>query len=188
VLFLTCWCRKRLSQIPTAKDTDSFPLPISSAFTPSIPHAQGNALSPNLRSYRPPRSNHNRSNARSGQRKSKLNLKAAAKGDSSNTIPIRGFEAPKAPRLASSAPSTYSPLHPTASPASALAKMTAGGFKPRQTPARAIKNAASKGTIEAESTGEERGESVTPRQGHLGDLMASGEPRRETMGTKRVKV
>ena len=142
VLFLTCWCRKRPSRDPSPSYSNSFPLPISSSFIPPAHAAHGATSIPIIRSYRP-RSSHNRSNARPGQRKSKLTIKPAANGDPSNTIPIRGFETPKALRMAASAPSPYS-THATLSPSAALAKMTAGGYRPRQTPARDSMNAAAR--------------------------------------------
>ena len=142
VLFLTRWCRKRPSRNPSPSDSTSFPLPISSSFIPPAHAAHGTTFIPINRSHRP-RINHNRSNARPGQRKSKLTLKSAANGDPSNTIPIRGFETPTARGMAASAPSSY-PVHATLSPSAALAKMTAGGFRPRQTPARATMNAAAR--------------------------------------------
>ena len=194
MLFLTSWCRKRPSQSPSL-DTSTLPLQISSSSTLPPASAHGpNSLSHN-RSYRHPRSNHNRSNARPGHRKSKPNLKGI-----SSTIPIRGYETPKPARLATSAPTTYSPLHGTTSPAAALARMTAGGYKPRQTPARVAFNAAaarSKDGIEAvdltdlPGDGEEavrvrkeRSASATSRPG---GLMVSGTGV-EKGTAKRVKV
>ena len=116
VLFLTCWCRKQPSQFPQPpiEDDTSFPLPISSSFTPVPPAIPppGTAQARSLRVHRP----HNRSNAKPGGRKSKLNVKSADASKAeveSVTIPIRGMEGAKATRggrMASSAPSAFQPL------------------------------------------------------------------------------
>jgi len=85
------------------------------------------------------------------------------------------METPRPSRLASSAPSTYATPSPQVQQA-AMAKMTAGGFKPRQTPARVLLNAAAashrqetidltspvKSGISAERVRKERSESATP--------------------------
>ena len=161
MLFLNCWCRRRPSQMSSPPEDDSFPMAISSSFGAS----PASVPSPvrNLRQHR----GHNRSNAR--PRKAKITLK----GDLSSTIPIRGMETPP-PRLASSAPSAF----PTPSPQAALAKMTAGGFRPRQTPARVLINAAAASNRPPEDTGErvrkDRSESTTPgpsRPSHLASVI-----------------
>lgn len=99
------------------------------------------------------------------QRRSRQNLR----GDVSSTIPIRPAETPRSARFTSaSAPSTYSPLHTTLqSPSAAFAKMNAGGFKPRQTPARTQMHAAAAAAKEAEEAErarvrKERSGSTTP--------------------------
>lgn len=124
VLYLTCWCRKRPSAIQTPIDSDvsSMPLPLSASYS-------GPSHMAEVKPARQPR----RAVGRPMQRRSRPNLRA----DYTSTIPIRQPETPRAGRFASSAPSTYSPLHLTAaSPSAAFAKMHAGGFKPKQTPAR----------------------------------------------------
>ncbi|ORX33498.1 Maf1 regulator-domain-containing protein [Kockovaella imperatae] len=141
ILFLTCWCRRRPSQVqaPPIEDGTSFPLPISSSFgsTPALTPQVGTQTR-SSRSHRV----HNRSNARP-TRRSKLTIRDPRAEREASTIPIRGMETPRprvqpaTPRLASSAPSLISALSPQA----ALAKMSVGGFRPKQTPARAAMNA-----------------------------------------------
>lgn len=156
MLYLTCWCRKRPSTVspPLDADTSSFPLPLAASY--SGPSPMVNDLKP----PRKPRQMH----ARPTQRRSRPNLR----NDFSSTIPIRQPETPRPGRLASSAPSTYSPLSIAQSPSAAFAKMNAGGFRPRQTPARSLINAA-KEAKEAEEAAaararvrKERSGSTTP--------------------------
>lgn len=147
VLFLTCWCRKRPSHVSNPdEDSTAFPQAISSSFTPptsmSFQQPSQIAAAKALRQQRI----HNRTNHRPTRRKSKINIKAAGgKPDIiAATIPIRGMETPprsSSSRLAVSAPSTFN-LNGLASPQAALAKMNVGGFRPKQTPARIVINAA----------------------------------------------
>ncbi|ORY25354.1 Maf1 regulator-domain-containing protein [Naematelia encephala] len=176
VLFLTTWCRKRggsLAQL-APDETSVFPSQISSSFT------SGSAF-PGFSTRPPhPRSLHNRANARPGHKRSRGNLKATIAGDMSSTIPIRGMETPRSTRLATSAPSSFTPLHQTPSQsAAAMARMTAGGFKPKQTPARMLINAAAAAKeAEEQRVRKERSESAQ-------SLLAHESP---TTKGKRVKV
>lgn len=198
VLFLTCWCRKRYGQQSTPpEDQGSYPLPISA----SHPSAPGPSSIHKVPFNRQTRSAHNRNHARLSNRKSKQNLKAAAGTDIiASTIPIRGMETPRATRMASSAPSTMSPLSTVATLA-ALAKMTAHGFKPRQTPSRLQLNAAAakkqgaNPVPEANEGGgavrKERSESGQPSPGAFPDLAESsfgGELNTLSSKGKRVKI
>ncbi|WWC87251.1 uncharacterized protein L201_002139 [Kwoniella dendrophila CBS 6074] len=145
ILFLTCWCRNRpLHPIPQIES--AFPIQISASF--SSPSSSFEHLAP-LNNGNVIRSNRY---SHSHHRKSKSSLRtisSSIKGDStSSTIPIRGMErasyqhqpvTPRATRLASSAPSGDL-YNGTKSP---MTKMMAGGFKPRQTPARTALNAQS---------------------------------------------
>jgi len=209
VLFMTCWARKRPSHVSSPPDDDSgaFPLAISSSFS-STGGLSGSASGPT----RTPRSQRvNRQNQRS--RKPKINYKLATsvdKGALSSTIPIRGMETPRPARLASSAPSAYMTPSPQVQQA-ALAKMSVGGFRPRQTPARVLLNAAAasnkvidmtsssssaspitpapKSGISAERVRKERSESTTPGPSHILSNMPGGSPGGlEPAGGKRVKV
>jgi hypothetical protein len=167
ILFLTCWCRKRPQHPADPSDQSSFPLPISASFSS------------------PPSSSplhHRRVNySRVTRRRSKSNLKSMP--NVTGTIPIRSFETPKPTRLATSAPSTFLA---TPSPSSALARMTAGGFRPKQTPARVLINAAREQPVvdltEVDRVRKERSESTTPGPGVVGIMDAVGEK------GKRVKV
>jgi hypothetical protein len=208
VLFLTCWARKRPSHVSSPPDDDSgaFPLAISSSFS-STGGLSGSASGPT----RTPRSQRlNRTNHRS--RKPKISHRLATpaeKGALSSTIPIRGMETPRPARLASSAPSAYQTPSPQVQQA-ALAKMSIGGFRPRQTPARVLLNAAAasnkvidltsstsaspvtpapKSGISAERVRKERSESTTPGPNHILGSVAGGSPGGvEPAGGKRVKV
>lgn len=122
---MTCWCRKRPSTASSPIDTDSSSMPLPLAASYSGP-------SPDL-DFKIPKGPR-RSNGRLAARRSRQNLR----NDHSSTIPIRQPETPRGGRFASSAPSVYSPMHATPSPNAAFAKMTAGGFKPKQTPARSL--------------------------------------------------
>jgi hypothetical protein len=172
VLFLSCWCRRRPSHVaqPIDEDMGSFPVAISSSF--NSPSFDSSFSSP-LRAQKAQRIS---AKHKSSHRKSKPNPAAAGiKGDLSATIPIRGMETPRPSRLASSAPSTYATPSPQVQQA-AMAKMTAGGFKPRQTPARVLLNAAAashkqniidvtspvRSGISAERVRKERSNSTTP--------------------------
>lgn len=160
MLYLTCWCRKRPSNIAQSLDTDVsfFPLPLAASYS-------GPSDMPEIKPIRQPR----KVSGKSLQRRSRQNLRA----DYSSTIPIRQPETPApraAFRLASSAPSTYSPLNGPApmNPSAAFAKMQKGGFKPRQTPARSMMNAAAAAAKEAEEAErarvrKDRSESTTPK-------------------------
>ena len=133
VLFISCWCRKRPTYQSSPVDNDGgvFPAAISSSFS-SPPTLPASVPAP-IRTIR-----NQKFSGRRHDRKPKVTHKVnGIKNDLSSTIPIRGMETPKAPRMATSAPSAF-----TSSPQAALAKMTAGGFKPRQTPARVLLNAA----------------------------------------------
>ena len=172
VLFLSCWCRRRPSHVsqPMDEDMGSFPVAISSSF--NSPTFDSSFSSP-LRTQKAQRSS---AKHKSSHRKSRpIPASAGLKGDLSTTIPIRGMETPRPSRLASSAPSTYATPSPQVQQA-AMAKMTAGGFKPRQTPARVLLNAAAashkqslvdvtspvKSGLSAERVRKERSESTTP--------------------------
>ncbi|WVW78816.1 hypothetical protein I302_100778 [Kwoniella bestiolae CBS 10118] len=146
VLFLTCWCRNRPLH-PMPQIESAFPVQISASF--SSPSSSFEHLVPlvNSAASRTHRYTHHHSH---NHRKSKSNLRTISKsGDStSSTIPIRGIErpsysqqiapaTPRTSRLASSAPGGNVGFG-TKSP---MTKMMAGGFKPKQTPARAAMNA-----------------------------------------------
>ena len=210
VLFFSCWCRKRANHAssPVEDDLGVFPLTIGSSFTPPSGFV-GSAPSP----VRTPRQRLNpRINGKSA-RKSRPNPKdGPTKGDASSTIPIRAPETPRHSRLASSAPSMFSTPSPRTSQA-ALAKMTKGGFKPRQTPARVLLNAAAAsskassslvtqtgpgparttsaiGSSTSDRVRKERSESATPGPGSLlldGVVTGSTDVGKESNG-KRVKV
>ncbi len=136
MLFVTAWARKRSPlSISPPDDHSAFPAPISStSFTPPS-YLAGHSSSLGVAK---PRSNPMRNYTK---RRSKQNLKAAAAaaaggGGTSGTIPIRGMQTPA--RMATSAPSAFSlsaMAVATTSPGSAgaLARMNAGGFKPRPT-------------------------------------------------------
>lgn len=147
---MTCWCRKRHSAQSTPLDADpsTFPLPLAASYS-------GPPSTTDFKIPKGPR----RQAGRPLQRRSRPNLK----NDYSSTIPIRQPETPKHSRFASSAPSVYSPLHANPSPSAVFAKMTAGGFRPKQTPARSLMQAA-KDAEEAEQARirKERSESTTP--------------------------
>ncbi|WVF70138.1 hypothetical protein IAT40_004926 [Kwoniella sp. CBS 6097] len=152
VLFLTCYCRNRPFH-PVPQVESAFPAPISASFSsPSssfehlAPLNNGNAI----RTHRYQHHNHHQRKPRSSIRTIGSNL---AKGDQSSTIPIRGMEqrsfgaqpvTPRANRLTSSAPGNFgaSGAGGGSSNQSPMARMMAGGFKPRQTPARTLINAA----------------------------------------------
>lgn len=123
----------------------AFPAPISASF--SSPSSSFEHLAPlsNGLAIRNHRYHHH-----SHHHRKKTNIRTIGSGsntgklDQSSTIPIRGMgmnertpqpATPRANRLASSAPSTFSPLYGGPNP---IARMTAGGFKPRQTAARAM--------------------------------------------------
>lgn len=176
VLFLTCWCRKRPIQPAEVSDQSSFPAPISASLSsPPAPLA-----------IRHRRVNH----ARATRRKSKPNLKPVP--PVTGTIPIRGMETPRTSRLASSAPSTFPIATPSPS-AAALARMTAGGFKPR-TPARMMLSAARASAqpvdLEESRVRKDRSESTTPGPGSVVvgvmDTLVAGAP--GAAKGKRVKV
>nr|XP_019008828.1 uncharacterized protein I206_06512 [Kwoniella pini CBS 10737]OCF47609.1 hypothetical protein I206_06512 [Kwoniella pini CBS 10737] len=145
VLFLTCWCRNRPLH-PVKHIESAFPVQISASFsspTSSFEHLVPLNNGGTIRS--------NRYNHHTHHRKPKSSLRtisSSIKGDAtSSTIPIRGMErpalhqqpaTPRSHRLASSAPGASSFGNGTKSP---MTKMMAGGFKPRQTPARVALNA-----------------------------------------------
>lgn len=169
VLFATCWCRKRPAVPSSPADRTSFPLPLSSSFHGTTTTSSNEVALASVRNARALKSM-TRTNGRMIHKRSKPNLKA---GDPSSTIPIRGMETPRSHhRLASSAPSisTFSNLHgrePTPSPAGAMAKMTAGGFRPRQprtliNAARAAQEAEKALKEEQKRTRSERSDSTTP--------------------------
>lgn len=150
MLFITSWCRKRANTLssppePSTMMLSAFPAPISASFTPPTSHMGLTPMS--LGKYRP--RTHNSANAR--RRGSKQNLKGAANGSSglSGTIPIRSVHTPQRAdhgRLATSAPSAFMDIPTTPGSASNIARMTAGGFKPRPTPARVMMNATREST------------------------------------------
>ncbi|WRT65091.1 uncharacterized protein IL334_002033 [Kwoniella shivajii] len=206
ILFLTCWCRNRPLHPPPQIES-AFPVQISASFSsPSssfehlAPLSNGNAI----RSHRYNHHNHH-------HRKSKTSsLRTISKNidinNTSSTIPIRGMErppnqpvvsTPRSTRLASSAPAiglgTKSPM----------TKMMAGGFKPRQTPARLAMNAKSRSKDDIEEDGievidittsrtRERSGSTTPGPitGSTSALTAGLRGNIQAMGEKgkRVKV
>ncbi|RXK42136.1 hypothetical protein M231_00493 [Tremella mesenterica] len=133
VLFITCWCRKR--HLHSLSTSTAFPLPISSSLGSSSSGPTSVPLfARTIRQPKPMTS----PISRLAYRRSKLNLRP--KADMSGTIPIRGMETyQRTGRLASSAPSS-SPL--ITSNQSRFDKMKTGGFKPHQTPARTVLNAA----------------------------------------------
>ncbi|KAK4683953.1 repressor of RNA polymerase III transcription MAF1, partial [Tremellales sp. Uapishka_1] len=198
ILFLTSWCRQRSTHsLPSASES-TFPLTISS-HTPPI-----TTTTIHLTKTRQSRGTRNPSNPRPGQRKKPSTSKlSVGKTVQTSTIPIRGMQTPQA-RLASSAPTTYHSLsfrdrEVTPSPAAALARMTKGGFKPKQTPAR---NAINKklvdepvvesggGGIEEENqrVRKDRSESTTPGPSRKAGLISlMGAAAEESKG-KRVKV
>ncbi|WVQ68904.1 uncharacterized protein L199_007113 [Kwoniella botswanensis] len=149
ILFLTCWCRNRPSH-PIPQVESAFPVQISASFSsPSSSSFEHLVPLVNSAASRTHRYTHHHSH----HRKSKSNLRtiSSKSGDNtSSTIPIRGMErpsysnqiAPSTPRttsrLASSAPGSNTGFMGTKSP---MTKMMAGGFKPKQTPARAAMNA-----------------------------------------------
>ncbi|KAK6904082.1 hypothetical protein I203_107596 [Kwoniella mangroviensis CBS 8507] len=149
ILFLTCWCRNRPSH-PIPQIESAFPVQISASFSsPSSSSFEHLVPLVNSAASRTHRYTHHHSH----HRKSKSNLRtiSSKSGDNtSSTIPIRGMErpsysnqiAPSTPRttsrLASSAPGSNTGFMGTKSP---MTKMMAGGFKPKQTPARAAMNA-----------------------------------------------
>lgn len=207
VLFFSCWCRKRSSHVlPVEDDSGAFPLAIGSSFSP--PSGFAGSLQSALR---PQRQRHNpRMNTKT--RKARPNPKdGPARGAESSRIPIRGGpETPRNTRLASSAPSHFSTPSPRTTQA-ALARMAKGGFKPRQTPARVMLNAAAasntpKGPVEstsppiartgimsglsAERVRKERSESATPGSGSvLFDVEVNPGSSIDTVATgKRLKV
>jgi hypothetical protein len=183
------------------QDRTAFPSSLSSSFN-SAAISNEVALA-SVRSARALKSMSRNTSGRIMHKRSRTNLRA---GDPSSTIPIRGMEAPVKPshgRLASSAPSTstFSSLHyprePTPSPAGAMAKMTAGGFRPRQTPARSLINAAKAAKQAEDALKEEqkraRDESTTPVPsrglGGLVDRLVTTPPGMADPGKgKRVKV
>nr|XP_018265819.1 uncharacterized protein I303_02193 [Kwoniella dejecticola CBS 10117]OBR87977.1 hypothetical protein I303_02193 [Kwoniella dejecticola CBS 10117] len=152
VLFLTCWCRNRpLHPVPHIES--AFPVQISASFSsPTSPFEHFVPLS-NGTSTRSHRYNHH-----TQHRKPKSSLRtisSSVKGDNtSSTIPIRGMEKPSyhqqpatprsAHRLASSAPGGNNSFGAGTGTKSPMTKMMAGGFKPRQTPARVALNASVK--------------------------------------------
>jgi hypothetical protein len=149
ILYMTCWCRKRPSTQSTPLDADpsTFPLPLAASYS-------GPPSTTDFKVPKGPR----RQAGRPLQRRSRPNLK----NDYSSTIPIRQPETPKYNRFASSAPSVYSPMHATPSPSAAFAKMTAGGFRPKQTPARSLMQAAKDAEESAARIRKERSGSSTP--------------------------
>jgi len=180
---------------PVDEDLGAFPVAISSSF--NSPSFDSSSISP-LRSQKAHRYS---AKHKSSHRKVKPSLASAGiKGDLSATIPIRGLETPRPSRLASSAPSTYATPSPQVQQA-AMAKMTAGGFKPRQTPARVLLNAAAashkqtiidmtspvSSGISAERVRKERSESATPGPSSslLGNMVNSTD---KNAAGKRVKV
>ncbi|OCF30470.1 hypothetical protein I316_07906 [Kwoniella heveanensis BCC8398] len=156
ILFLTCYCRNRPFH-PAPQVESAFPAPISASFSsPSssfehlAPLNNGNAI----RTHRYQHHNHHQRKPRSSIRTIGSSL---AKGDQSSTIPIRGMEqrsfaaqpvTPRSNRLNSSAPGSYGAAGSGGgtSNQSPMARMMAGGFKPRQTPARTLINAAQANT------------------------------------------
>lgn len=112
-----------MASSPIDADSSSMPLPLAASYSGPSPDLE-------FKIPRGPR----RSTGRLAARRSRQNLR----NDHSSTIPIRQPETPRGGRFASSAPSVYSPMHATPSPNAAFAKMTAGGFKPKQTPARSL--------------------------------------------------
>jgi len=155
---MTCWCRKQHSAISTPQDGDpsTFPLPLAASYS-GPPSTLDFKIPKNPRRVGKPL-----------HRRSRPNLK----GDYSSTIPIRQPETPKGTRFATSAPSVYSPMHATPSPNAAFAKMTAGGFRPKQTPARSLMHAAKEADeAERERKRQERSGSLTP--GPSGSALSS---------------
>ncbi|KAK8846689.1 hypothetical protein IAR55_005776 [Kwoniella newhampshirensis] len=163
VLFLTCWCRNRPTAHPTTQVETAFPAAISASF--SSPTSSLEPLGPlsNTNAIRSHRYNHhNHHHSRKSKAASSLRIIGGSnnKNDQSSTIPIRGMEqrsipevvpsTPRANRLASSAPAGFSTPGggPTQSP---MARMTAGGFKPRQTPARMMMHAKLEAEAEAQA-------------------------------------
>ncbi|WVQ97750.1 hypothetical protein IAU59_004864 [Kwoniella sp. CBS 9459] len=168
ILFLTCYCRNR--PYHSAPQVESaFPAPISASFSsPSssfehlAPLNNGNAI----RTHRYQHHNHHQRKPRSSVRTIGSSL---AKGDQSSTIPIRGMEqrsfgaqpvTPRSNRLMSSAPSSFGASAGGGagnSNQSPMARMMAGGFKPRQTPARTLMNNAAQTQTQGEGRGQAQG-------------------------------
>ncbi|WWD21999.1 hypothetical protein CI109_106487 [Kwoniella shandongensis] len=168
ILFLTCWCRNRpTGQSPVQVET-TFPAPISASF--SSPSSSLEPLGPLsnsnvIRSHRYNHHNHHHSR-RSKAATANSSLRTIGgnnKNDQSSTIPIRGMEQRSAPqvvpstprtqRFASSAPAGFGTPGGTGAGTghSPMARMTAGGFKPRQTPARMMMNAKLEAEAEAQA-------------------------------------
>ncbi|KAL7423308.1 hypothetical protein Q5752_002609 [Cryptotrichosporon argae] len=200
VLFLTTWCRKRPSHSSPVDyaEPGSLPLPISSALSPPS-GTHGLPSAPRLRATR----HQNLTNLRPSQRK-----KGRVSGGGlpspidrlTSTIPIRSLATP-APvthqplRLASSAPTptAFSHVQPKISHVDAMAKMTAGGFKPRlpgqnKVPAKSLLSAAVKSAArDSEADSRVRKErSETPGSQTGGGAAPLGSALAES--SKRVKV
>lgn len=149
VLFLTCWCRKRSPFLlsPTPTET-AFPAPISaSSFTPPS-HTSLLAARNRYRPRPKPTSRLHKKTSHSHLTTPKVSGKGDSEVDTSLLIPIRGMDpsrstpAPTAQRLASSAPAPGSGFLMSPSGQGALAKMSAGGFRPGKATARAVIHAA----------------------------------------------
>lgn len=196
MLFLSSWCRKRPTNNSSSLDDDSdaFPQPISSSFTPPSVYASSPI----------PRQTRQKVHRLPKHRKASMK---GEKSDISSMIPIRGAATARPSRLAASAPSTFAPTPSPQASQAALAKMTAGGFRPRQTPARVILNAAAATTkpkdvidmtnpdtpTSAQRVRKERSESSTPGPGPVAsrlllDNMVPADGVQATANGKRVKT
>ncbi|WVR04371.1 hypothetical protein IAU60_001373 [Kwoniella sp. DSM 27419] len=220
ILFLTCYCRNRPFQA-TPQVESAFPAPISASFaspSSSFEHHAPLVSGISIRSHRYNHHNHHTRKPRSSIRTVSSSVN---RNDTSATIPIRGMEqrsfgalpvTPRANRMASSAPSMFGVAAGSGGTSqSPMARMTAGGFKPRQTPARTLINAQATAKGKAVGAGaeeesvidltrvrRERSGSTTPEPGSASGSVAGSATSALTAGLrgnipgmdkgKRVKV
>lgn len=184
MLFATCWSRKRRphsTSIPT-ESTSTFPEPISTSLS------SGHASSSPLASRKPRVKTRHKPHARPTKRVIKA---TPSKGDMSGLIPIRGMSSapprtPQSQRFASSAPSAYGMHIPQPTPPGAMARMTAGPFKPRipslappsprmgPREVHVNQGQAGQGAMDTSRVRKDRSESTTPGPQSLLSAMAPG--------------